>query len=253
VSVTAGTIVQDTRKPLRLWFHAMWWLVGHKNGASAVDLNRVLGIGSDKTAWTWLHTLRRAMVRPGRESLTGEGDETFVGGVETGGGRRHIGNKALVVMAAEMRGNGIGRIRMKRIADGSSDSLTTFVREAVEKGGVGGSAGLPSYRSRPDHGYRHTRRIVEGRTKAASTLLPQVHRVASLLKRWLLGTHQGAVSREHLDSYLTEFAFRFNRRPSQHRGKLFYRLAQQAVAVSPAPYDAIIQHVRGQQSRKHKP
>lgn len=255
VSVTAGTIFQDTRKPLSLWFHAMWWVIGQKHGASAVGLNRVLGIGSDKTAWTWLHKLRRAMVRPGREPLTGEVevDETFVGGVEEGGGRRHIGNKALVVIAAEIRGNGIGRIRLKRIADGSSASLTTFVREVVEKGSVVVSDGLPSYRSLPDHGYRHTRHIVEHSTKDASTLLPRVHRVASLLKRWLLGTHQGAVSREHLDSYLDEFTFRFNRRTSQHRGKLFYRLAQQAVAVSPAPYDTIIKHVRGQQSRKHNP
>lgn len=192
MSVTAGTIFQDTRKPLRLWFQAMWWVVGQKNGASAVGLNCVLGIGSDKTAWTWLHKLRRAMVRPGRELLTGEVevDETFVGGVEKGGGRRHIGNKALVVIAAEIRGKGIGRIRMKRIADGSSDSLMTFVREAVEKGGVVVSDGLQSYQSLPEYGYRHTRRIVEGQTKEASTLLLRVHRVGSLLKRWLLGTHK---------------------------------------------------------------
>lgn len=253
VSVTAGTIFQDTRKPLKLWFQAMWWVVGQKNGASAVGLNRVLGLGSDKTAWTWLHKLRRAMVRPGREPLTGEVevDETFVGGVEEGGGRRHLGNKALVVIAAEIRGNGIGRIRMKRISDGSSDSLTTFVQEAVEKGSVVVSDGLQAYRALPECGYRHTRRIVGGRKTDASMLLPRVHRVASLLKRWLLGTHQGAVSREHLDSYLDEFTFRFNRRTSRHRGKLFYRLVPQAVAVSPVPYTAIIKHVRGRQSRKH--
>jgi len=210
MSVPTGTIFQDTRKPLRLWFYAMWWVVGQQNGASAVGLNRVLGIGSDKTAWTWLHKLRRAMVRPGREPLTGkvEVDETFVGGVEQGGVRRHLVNKALVVIAAEIRGNGIGRIRMKRIADGSSDRVTTFAREAVEKGGVVVREGLPSYRSLPAHGDRHTRRIVEGRAQEASALLPRVHRVASLLKRWLLGTHQGAVSREHLDSDLDEFAFR---------------------------------------------
>ena len=156
-----------------------------------------------------------------------------------------------MVIAAEIRGNGIGRIRLKRIADGSRDSLTTFVREAVEPGGVIVRDGRPSYRSRPEHGDRHTRRIVEGRTKGASTLLPRVHRVASLLQRWLLGTHQGAVSREHLDSDLDEFAVRFNRRTSQHRGTRFYRLAQQAVAVSPAPYDAIIKHVRGRQGQQH--
>ena len=140
------------------------------------------------------------MVRPGREPLTGkvEVNETCVGGLEKGGERRHLGNNAWVVMAAEIRGKGIGRIRLKRIADGSSDSLTSFIREAVEKGGVGVSDGLQSYRSLPEYGYRHTRRIVEGQTKEASTLLPRVHRVAPLLKRWLLGTHQGAVSREHL-------------------------------------------------------
>ena len=253
VSITAGTIFQDTRKPLRLWFQVMWWVVGHKNGASAVGLNHALGIGSDKTAWTWLHKLRRAMVRPGRAPLTGEVevDETFVGGVEEGGGRRHIGNKALVAIAAEIRGNGIGRIRMKQIADGSSESLTTFIREAVETGSGVVSDGLQSYRSLPAHGYRHTRRIVERIPNDASTLLPRVHRVASLLKRWLLGTHQGAVSREHLDSYLDEFTFRFNRRTSQHRGKLFSRLVQQAVAVSPTPYDTIIKHVRGRPSQRH--
>jgi transposase-like protein len=136
---------------------------------------------------------------------------------------------------------------------GSSASLTSFVRESVQKGGVVVSDGLQSYRSLPEHGYHHKRRIVEGSTKDASTLLPRVHRVASLLKRWLLGTHQGAVSREHLDYYLDEFTFRFNRRTSQHRGKLFYRLVQQAVAVSPAPYDAIIKHVRSRRSRTHKP
>ena len=113
------------------------------------------------------------------------------------------------------------------------------------------SEGLQSSRSLPAHGSRHTRRLVEGRTTEASTLLPRVPRVASLLKRWLRGTHQGAVSREHLDSYLDEFTVRGNRRTSQHQGKRFYRLVQHAVAVSPTPYDAIIKHVRGQQSRKH--
>lgn len=192
------------------------------------------------------------MVRPGREPLTGEVevDETCVGGVEQGGGRRHLGHTARVVMAAEIRGQGMGRIRMQRSADGSSDRLTTFVREAVEKGGVIVREGLPSSRALPAHGDRHTRRIVEGRT-TASALLPRVHRVASRLKRWLLGTHQGAVSREHLDSSLDEFALRVTRRTSQHRGTRFYRLAQQAVAVSPAPYDAIIKHVRGRQSQTH--
>lgn len=249
--VTAGTILQDTRKPLRLWFQVMWCVVSQKNGASALGLNRMLGVGSYKTAWAWLHKLRRAMVRPGRESLTGdvEVDETFVGGVEEGGGRRHIGSKALVAIAAEIRGGNIGRIRMKRIPDASADTLMNFARESVAKGSAIVSDGLQSYRSLPEAGYRHRRRVIEGSGKHAHVVLPRVHRVASLLKRWLLGTHQGAVSREHLDYYLDEFTFRFNRRNSQHRGKLFYRLVQQTMAVDPAPFASIAKHCRG---RKHK-
>jgi transposase-like protein len=231
----------------------MWWVIGQKNGASALGLNRVLGVGSYKTAWTWLHKLRRAMVRPGREALTGdvEVDETFVGGVEEGGGRRHIGSKALVAIAAEIRGARIGRIRMKRIPDASADALMGFVREVVAKGSAIVSDGLQSYRALPEAGYRHQRRVIEGSGKEAHAVLPRVYRVAALLKRWLLGTHQGAVHREHLDYYLDEFTFRFNRRTSQHRGKLFYRLVQQAAAVDPAPYRAIIKGIRRPERRKH--
>ena len=245
--MTAGTILQDTRKPLRLWFQVMWWVVGQKTGASALGLNHLLGVGSYKTAWTWLHKLRRAMVRPGRAPLAGEVevDETFVGGVEEGGGRRHIGSKALVAIAAEVSGAGSGRIRMKRIRDASADTLMHFVREAVQKGSVIVSDGLQAYRALPDAGYRHKRRLVQTSGKGASALLPRVHRVAALLKRWLLGTHNGAVNREHLDDYLNAFTFRFNRRTSQHRGKLFYRLVQQAIVVDPAPYESIVKHVRG--------
>ena len=254
VSATAGTIFQDTRKPLRLWFQVMWWVIAQKNGASALGLNRILGVGNYETAWTWLHKLRRAMVRPGRDLLSGdvEVDETFVGGVEKGGGRRHIGNKALVAVAVEIRGAGIGRIRMKRIQDASADTLMQFVRESVAKGSAIVSDGLQSYRSLPEAGYRHRRRVIEGSGKEAHNVLPRVHRVASLLKRWLLGTHQGAVSRDHLDYYLDEFTFRFNRRTSGHRGKLFFRLLQQATAVGPAPYHALIKGIRGPKRSKHK-
>lgn len=251
VSVTAGTVLQDTRKPLQLWFQVMWWLVGQKNGASALGLHRVLGVGCYETAWTWLHKLRRAMIRPGREFLSGEVevDEIFVGGVEEGGGRRHIGHKALVAIAAEIRGPATGRIRMKRIPDASADRLMHFVEEFVAKGSTVVSDGLQSYRTLPGKGYRHQRRVVQGSGKEAHVVLPRVHRVAALLKRWLLGTHHGAVSRDHLDYYLDAFTFRFNQRTSQHRGKLFYRLVQQAVTAEPAPYDAIIKHIRGP---KHK-
>ncbi len=132
-SVIAGTIFQGTRTPLSVWFRAIWWVVSQKNGASALGLQRVLGLGSYRTAWTWLHKLRRAMVRPGRDRVSEEVevDETLVGGLEAGGGRRHLGKKALVVIAAEVRGRAIGRIRMQRVADASADSLLTFVQHAV--------------------------------------------------------------------------------------------------------------------------
>ena len=251
VSVTAGTIFQDTRTPLTLWFRAIWWVTCQKHGTSALGLQRVLGLGSYRTAWTWLHKLRRAMVRPGRDRLTGEVevDETFVGGVEARGGRRHVGKKALVAVAAEVRGRAIGRIRLRRVPDSSAESLLPFVEEAVAPGTVMITDGLQSYRGLPSLGYQHDRRVLLGSGESADAVLPRVHRVVSLLKRWLLGTHQGSVSREHLDYYLDEFTFRFNRRTSRHRGKLFYRLLEQAVAVDPVPYTAMVKGVRG----KRKP
>jgi len=252
VSVTAGTVFQDTRTPLTLWFRAIWWVVSQKNGASALGLQQVLGLGSYRTAWTWLHKLRRAMVRPGREPLDGivEVDETFVGGTEPGGGRRHVGSKALVVIAAEVRGQGTGRIRMQRVPSLAADSLLPFVQEAVVAGTQIVTDGLQSYRGLPALGYVHDRRIKLGDGASDEPVLPRVHRVASLLKRWLLGTHQGAVSREHLDYYLDEFTFRSNRRTSRHRGKLFYRLLQQALAIDPVPYASMVKGVRG---RKKQP
>jgi transposase-like protein/ribosomal protein L37AE/L43A len=253
VSVTAGTIFQGSRVSLVQWFRAAWWVTVQKNGASALGLQRILGLGSYRTAWTWLHKLRRAMVRPGRDRLSGEVevDETFVGGVEPGGRRRHIGKKALVVIAAEVRGRATGRIRMRRVPDSSAKSLLAFVREVVEPGSAVITDGLPSYLTLPALGYHHDRRVLLGKGEPADAVLPRVHRVASLLKRWLLGTHQGAVSREHLDYYLDEFTFRFNRRPSRHRGKLFFRLLQQAVEVDPAPYSSLVRGVRGPRKGPH--
>jgi Transposase zinc-ribbon domain/ISXO2-like transposase domain len=128
-SVTAGTIFQDRRKPLMLWFRAMWWITAQKQGASALELQRVLGLGSYVTAWTWLHKLRRAMVRPGRDRLQGrvELDELFVGGIEEGVRGRQTETKALVAVACEERGKGIGRIRLRRIPDASGSSLEAFI------------------------------------------------------------------------------------------------------------------------------
>lgn len=249
-SVTAGTVFQDTRKPLRLWFQVMWWLTGQKTGASALGLQRLMGLGSYETAWTWLQKLRRAMVRPGRDRLSGsvEVDESFVGGL--GGSRgRSTAKKALIVVAAEEVGHGIGRIRMRRIPDASAESLEGFVADAIEPGSLVHTDGWHGYNGLNATGYRHRVTLLRGQHELASKLLPRVHRVVSLLKRWLLGTHQGAVSAPHLDYYMDEFTFRFNRRTSRHRGQLFFRLAQQAVAVEPAPYASLIKHVHRHRNR----
>jgi transposase-like protein len=233
----------------------MWWVTTQKNGASALGLQRVLGLKSYETAWTWLHKLRRAMVRPGRDLLTGrvEVDEGYVGGLEEDlPGRLNL-KKALIVVAAQEDGPGIGRIRMRQVIDASSESLLPFVEASVERGSVIHTDGWGAYSSLGSRGYQHQITILRRRRKTASELLPRVHRVISLLKRWLLGTHQGAVSQKHLDYYLDEFTFRFNRRRSRSRGKLFFRLAQQAVAVDPVPYDRIVHPTSRKAKAKPQP
>jgi transposase-like protein len=243
-SVTAGTIFQDTRKPLTLWFRVVWWVTTQKNGASALGLQRILGLRTYYTAWTWLHKLRRAMVRPGRDLISGrvEVDETYLGGLEEGVRGRQTEKKALVVVAAQEDGTRIGRIRMRRIPDASRASLYGFIRDTIEPGSVVHTDGWEGYRDLV--GYEHEVTVLSGRKESASDLLPRVHRVVSLLKRWLLGTHQGAVSPEHLDYYLDEFTFRFNRRTCRSRGKLFYRLLQHATAIGPTVYTDLNKHVK---------
>jgi len=233
ISVTAGTVFQDTKKPLPLWFRAMWYVTSQKQGVSALGLKRVLGLGSYETAWTWLHKLRRAMVRPGRDRLSGtvEVDEIYLGGVRKGAYGREAGGKALVVIAAEQDGRKIGRIRLLRVADASSASLLPAIEQCVEPESLVRTDGWSGYSPLEVHGYRHER--VRKNADIGDNLLPRVNRVASLLKRWLTGTHQGAVRNSHLDYYLDEYTFRFNRRTSRSRGKLFYRLVEQAVLIDP--------------------
>ena len=215
-SVMAGTIFQDSKLPLTVLFRAMWQVTSQKNGVSALGLQRVLGLGNYKTAWALLHKLRRAMVRPGRDRLSGvvEVDEAYWGGEELGVRGRQSVDKALIIVAAQADRKGIGRIRLRHIADTSRATLHGFIGQSIQK----------------------------HQSADAEHLLPRVHRVISLLKRWLLGTHQGAVAHEYLQDYLDEFTFRFNRRKSASRGKLFYRLAQQTVQVSPVPFNSLPHH-----------
>jgi transposase-like protein len=239
VSVSAGTLFQDSHLPLTTWFRAMWYVTSQKNGVSALGLQRVLGLGSYKTAWAILHKLRRAMVRPGRDRLNGvvEVDETYWGGEESGAIGRGSEEKALIIVAAQENGKGIGRIRLRRIPDLTRASLHGFIAQTIEPGSTVRTDGLQAYRELS--GYAHERQV-QRRQAEGEHLLPRVHRVVSLLKRWLLGTHQGAVGHDHLDAYLDEFTFRFNRRTSASRGKLFYRLVQQAVQVDPAPFPTLV-------------
>ena len=248
ISVTAGTVFQDTRTPLTVCFRAMWWMTSQKNGASALGLQQVLGWGSYQTAWTCLHKLRRAMIRPGRERLAGavEVDESYLGGAEEGVRGRQTEDKALIVVAAEEDGRGIGRIRLRHIQDASSSSLLPFVKDSIEPGSTVHTDGWLGYLPLEANDFRHRITYLKDHAEQASDLLPRVHRVFSLLKRWLLGTHQGAVRAEHLQDYLDEFVFRFNRRKSRSRGKLFYRLAQQAVATEPTTYRQIVDSAQTQ-------
>ena len=233
-SVTSGTIFHDSRKPLRLWFQAVWYAVSQKNGVSALGLQKALGLGSYHTAWTWMHKLRVAMVRPGRDRLNGvvEVDETFIGGKQSGKRGRGAEGKTMVLVAVEETENGIGRIRLKAVKDASSESLERAIEEMVEKGSTIKTDGWVGYGGVSELGYNHVITIQSGIGDEDAT--PLVHRIASLLKRWLLGTHQGAVNQKHLPYYLDEYTFRFNRRTSKSRGKLFYRLIEQALQVSPA-------------------
>lgn len=242
ISVTAGTLFEGTRKPLRIWFFAMWFVTSQKHGASALGLKRVLDLGSYQTAWTWLHKMRRAMVRPGRNRLDGavEVDETLIGGPEEDVHGRETYDKAIVVIAAERRGRAIGRIRLRRIENASGEQLLPFIEDSIQQGSMIITDGWLGYAGLERLGYRHDVKNIKRSGEPAHKLLPKVHRVTSLLKRWLLGTLQGGVQANHLDYYLDEFTFRFNRRSSRSRGLLFYRLLQQAVMAPPPTYRKLV-------------
>lgn len=236
-SVLAGTIFHRTRSPLRTWFLAAWQITSQKYGANAVGLQRDLGL-SYKTAWAWLHQFRRAMVRPNRDRLNGivEVDETYVGGVEEGARGRSTEKKAIVAIAVEIVDEKrLGRVRMQPIPDVSAESLRPFVRQTVQPGSSLLTDGWSGYSGLPTLGYDHVVINQSASPDPAHVLLPGVHRVASLVKRWLLGTYQGAVAKAQLPYYLDEFTFRFNRRTSRARGLLFYRLIEQATEVPYTP------------------
>jgi transposase-like protein len=253
-TVTAGTIFDKTRTPLRVWLTGAWYLTNQKHGVSALGLQRVLGLGSYETAWTMLHRFRRAMVRPDRERLKGlvEVDETYLSISDRGAPlpedqrkrRKNRTHQVLVVLAVELtEPRGLGRIRVRRIADDSAAQVVPFVQTNVEPGAKVKTDGSAAYRELKDLGYDHQRIAMLGSETPAHASMAGVHRVAALIKRWILGTHHGSVQPAHLDAYFDEFVFRFNRRTSASRGVLFYRLLQQAVATDPVTYQDVVRPV----------
>lgn len=247
-TVTAGTIFDKTRTPLRVWLAAAWYLTNQKQGVSALGLQRVLGLGSYETAWAMLHRFRRAMVRPERERLKGgvEVDETYLALTDrenpiSAVGRKSNTSKVLVAIAVELHERkGFGRIRLRRIDNDAESCVVPFVQDSIEPGAQVRTDGSAAYRSLTDLGYAHQRRVMLGSDTPAHVSMAGVHRVAALIKRWMLGTHHGSVQPEHLDAYLDEFVFRFNRRTSNPRGLLFYRLLQQAMRTEPFTYADVV-------------
>jgi len=251
-TVTAGTVFEKTRTPLRSWLAAVWYITNQKQGVTALGLQRVLGLGSYQTAWAMLHRLRRAMIRPGRERLHGvvEVDESFIGRsppnkVRDTKQKQQLANKreaqrSIVMIAVEIKQpKGFGRIRLQRVTDKSETAVLPFVLESIEPGSIIRTDGSEAYRKLARHGYRREKTVMLGANDPAHVTMPGVHRVAALLKRWLLGTHQGAVQPKQLDYYLDEYTFRFNRRTSRSRGLLFYRMLQQALLTEPVTYAQI--------------
>ena len=231
--VLAGTLFQDTKLPLTLWFQMIWWFVGPKNGASALSLMQNFGIGSYRTSWKLLGKLRSCTVLPMRQALSGvvEVDEAFLGGVK---------NKAVIVVAAEKRGKATGRIRVQHLKSREGAEIQHFITETIVPGSTIVSDRYKGYSAIVQKGYIHrpqkkpySGEEVDGDDER---LLPRVHRAVSLLKRWYYGTYQGRVDKQTLQSYLDEFVFRFNRRTSGNRGLLFRRMVEAAVHMTPKPH-----------------
>jgi transposase-like protein len=245
-SVIAGTIFQSTRSPLTDWFTAIWWITTQKNGASAQGLQQLLGLKSYKAAWAWLHKIRTAMVFAERTKLSGkvEIDETYLGGEDIGGASgRGAGKKTIVIVAVEVKGRAYGRVRLSILDDVSAKSIHPFIRENVEQGSTLITDAWSGYSGIEIEGYSHEI-YNQSKTTLQDEMLPHVHTIISLLKRWLLGTHQGAVKRQHLQAYLEEYTFRFNRRNAASRGLLFYRLLENAMNVHTTTYLELLGHAQ---------
>jgi len=244
-SLLAGTIFEQTKTALARWFLAIYLVTSSKGGIAAAELQRQLGFGSYQTAWSWLHKLRKAMVRPDREPLAGrvEADETYVGGPRPGKRGRGAAGKTLVagaVEAGQAGGRRLGRLRLAVVPDASAASLEGFLGAAVATPAAVATDGWAGYAGLPAEGYAHEPIDPGASGGGAALRLPGIHLVFGLAKRWLLGTHHGAVSPKHLPAYLDEYVFRFNRRTARSIGHGFARLVEQAVRTKPVTYRAIV-------------
>ena len=251
ITTTAGTVFEKTHTPLSVWFLSAWHFASSKQGLSALELQRTLGHADYETCWLILHKFRAALSQAERQPLSGvvEIDETFIGGVERYGPRssavkgkhqgRGMASKSIVVVACEDVGTAIGRIRLGIVPDATYPSLAQFVTANIAPGSTLRTDGFQGYKPFARNGYQHSSIPVQGSGHQAHELLPYVHRVASLLRRWLMATHQGAVDARYLQAYLDEYVFRFNRRNSTHRGLVFYRLLEACLNTGPQPLHAI--------------
>jgi len=248
-SYMAGTIFEQTKTGLARWFLAIWLVTSSKGGISAMELRRQMGFGSYQTAWSWLHKIRRAMVRPGRAPLAErvEADETYLGAAKPGRGGRGAAGKVKVAGAVESgrgkaRGRRLGRLRLAAVPDVSARNLGGFIGENVAKPAAIATDGWSGYAGLAAQGYAHEPVVLSRSWGEASLRLPAIHLVFGLAKRWLLGTHHGAVSKKHLQAYLDEYVFRFNRRTATSIAHRFARLVEHAVVTPPLPYSAIVQN-----------
>jgi transposase-like protein len=246
-SLLAGTMFEQTKSGLSRWFLAIFLVTSSKGGISAMELKRQMGFGSYQTAWTWLHKIRRAMVRPEREPLSRrvEADETYVGGPKSGKSGRGAAGKIKVAGAVESgrgedKGRRLGRLRLAVVDDVSAASLERFLASAVTRAAPVATDGWPGYAGLDAAGYRHERHVVSASSSDAAAELPAIHLVFSLAKRWLLGTHHGAVGKKHLGAYLEEFVFRFNRRTAKNLSHRFARVIEHAVQIRPTTYQALV-------------
>src|SRR4051794_11337337 len=246
-SLLAGTIFEQTKTGLSRWFLAIYLVTSSKGGIAATELQRQLGLGSCGTAWSWLHKIRKAMVRPERRPLAGrvEADEAHLGGPKPGKRGRGAAGKTLLAGAVEAgrgkaRGRRLGRLRLASLADASAESLEAFLAANVAKPATVATDGWRGYLGLPAKGYDHEPVSLSTSWSDAALRLPGIHLVFSLVKRWLLGTHHGAVSEKHLPAYLDEYVFRFNRRTATLVSHGFARLIEQAVKTRRTTYREII-------------